>query len=110
MRKAESSTNLNSFQQAGHILLKQNALKIGGVRNRNDRLGLSGPPILRTCRFNNLENLVCLNVVELWGTHIYNFDYNSSAGNSWTCGSHWKESKDSFGGGGSAPDVATGVH
>jgi len=27
MRKAESSTKLNSLQQAGHILLKQNALK-----------------------------------------------------------------------------------
>jgi hypothetical protein len=30
--------------------------------------------------------------VELWGIHIYNFDYNPSAGNPWTCGSAWKES------------------
>jgi len=29
MRKAESSTKLNSFQQARRISLKQNALKIG---------------------------------------------------------------------------------
>jgi hypothetical protein len=29
MRKAESSTKLNSLQQAARILLKQNALKIG---------------------------------------------------------------------------------
>jgi hypothetical protein len=28
-RKAENSTKLNSFQQAGCILLKENALKIG---------------------------------------------------------------------------------
>jgi hypothetical protein len=28
-RKAESSTKFNSFQQAGRILLKQDALKIG---------------------------------------------------------------------------------
>jgi hypothetical protein len=31
MRKAENSTKLNSFQQAGRILLKQNALKIGDL-------------------------------------------------------------------------------
>jgi len=29
MRKAETSTVLNSLQQAGRIVLKQNALKIG---------------------------------------------------------------------------------
>jgi hypothetical protein len=29
MRKAESSTKVNSIQQAGRISLKQNALKIG---------------------------------------------------------------------------------
>jgi hypothetical protein len=31
----------------------------GFFRNRNDRLGLSGPPFVRIFRFNNLENLVC---------------------------------------------------
>jgi hypothetical protein len=32
MRKAESSAKLNSLQQAGRILLKQNALKIRDFR------------------------------------------------------------------------------
>jgi hypothetical protein len=32
MRKAESSTKLNSLQQAGRILLKRNVLKIGDFR------------------------------------------------------------------------------
>jgi hypothetical protein len=32
MQKAESSTKLNSFQQAGRMSLKQNALKIGDFR------------------------------------------------------------------------------
>jgi hypothetical protein len=32
MQKAESSTKLNTLQQAGRILLKQNALKIRDFR------------------------------------------------------------------------------
>jgi hypothetical protein len=46
MRKAESSTNLNSFQQGCRISLKQNALKIGDfLETAASGLGsVDGPP------------------------------------------------------------------
>jgi hypothetical protein len=45
MRKAESSTKLNSLQQAGRILLKQNALKIGDfLEIATTALGAGGRP------------------------------------------------------------------
>jgi hypothetical protein len=50
-----------------------------------------------------------LSPVELWGSHIYNFDYNSSARDSWACGSAWKDGHDNFDGYGSAPAIAAGV-
>jgi hypothetical protein len=60
MRKSQSSTKLNSLQQAERILLKQNALKMRGFsRNRTNRLGLSGSALPRIFRFNNLKNLTC---------------------------------------------------
>jgi hypothetical protein len=42
MQKAEGATRLNSFQQAGGVSLKQNALKIGDFSKSLNRLGRRG--------------------------------------------------------------------